>query len=198
MTSADSGGAAHAGHSLRSFNLLRLRAIEDQRNFAAITFDAMADMANTSENEDNTVTDSAVDTHAGKMGTQTQAGLLDFSDSRTLQRLSDSRSEAGVITPHKIYLSLDYLDDVNYTVRSLYQPPPVDEMNDADDEEDWLSLSIVDLRSPLMLDNTRHGHGIHRPLKKHHHPSNHLSRPSTELALSVRGHTCGGGGRPQR
>ena len=116
MTSADM--TSNAGHSLRSFNLLRLRAIEEQRNFAAITFDAMADMANTSENEDNTVTDSAVDTHAGKTGTQTQAGLLDFSDSRMQSR--SSGGEAGVITPHKIYLSLDYLDDVNYTVRSLY------------------------------------------------------------------------------
>ena len=129
-------------NSLRSFNLLRLKAIIDQRNQAAITFDS----ANAAASQ-QTVHEAA--------STEIEEGTKSSIDGNSL--LLHRKTAKGGFYHGQVYLSVK---NVVFTPEPLlYEAQPkrpsryiydyTDESLEADDEadlEDLLSLSIVDLR----------------------------------------------------
>ena len=201
----------------RSFNLVRLRAIEVSRNLAATSF---------YQEELNLTTD------------RSSVADNNNSNSGSIDNLPDPASGAGrasaasrygrdtVLTPALIHLQLEQFNDYYYQqqqkqlqqqqqpqVATTVQATPrgsalVNEAADADDESDeWLALSILELKAP------------HLPLPAHPPPpppSQKIRRrrrrrrstvssppaamvpPDPSTALSVRGLHLGGGRQQQQ
>ena len=218
MDSSGPGGTVSALDQQRSFNLVRLRAIEVSRNLAATSF---------YQEELNLTTD------------QSSVADNNNSNSGSIDNLPDPVSGAGrasaasrygrdtVLTPALIHLQLEQFNDHYYhqqkQLQQQQQQQPqvattvqtatprgsalVNEAADADDESDeWLALSILELKAP------------HLPLPAHPPPpppSKKIRRrrrrrrstvssppaamvpPDPSTALSVRGLHFGGA-RQQR
>ena len=127
-----------------------------------------------------------------------------------------------VLTPAKIHLQLEQFHDYYYGIQHHQQhvqsAPPresmmVNEQADADDEsDDWLALSILELKAPAHLPLPAHPQPPPslQAKKKQRRRSKHRRRstvssppagtvpPDPSTALSVRGLHLGGGGRQQR
>ena len=147
---ADQEGGTERGegtlmaNSLRSFNLLRLKAIIDQRNQAAITFDSANAAA------------AAAAIEAGQEVAATQLAGEGIKSSMELHR----KTAKGGFYHGQVYLSVKnvvFSPELLYeggekrprNRRYIYDYRHTDESLEADDEadlEDLLSLSIVDLR----------------------------------------------------
>ena len=186
---------------------MRLRAIEVQRNLAATTF----------YQEDLGLTNDGSGTDNNN-GSNSLSGSIDNHDSGYGRASVASRQgRDSVLTPAKIYLQLEHLNDYYYgqglqklqqqsSQVSLQTPRSVmvNEAVDADDESDeWLALSILELKAP------------HLPLPAHPPPPPLQARkrrrrsrrrrstvsspqagtvpPDPSKALSVRGLHLGGG-----
>lgn len=151
---ADQEGGTERGegtlmaNSLRSFNLLRLKAIIDQRNQAAITFDSANAAA-------------AAAAAAIEAGQEAAAAtLLAGEGIKSSMELRDRKTAKGGFHNGQVYLSVKnvvFSPELLYeggekrprNRRYIYDYRHTDESLEADDEadlEDLLSLSIVDLR----------------------------------------------------
>ena len=132
------------GNSLRSFNLLRLKTIIEQRNQAAITFDSAAAAA------------AAEAAEAAGEGSEEKKVLEEGIKSTTEASSYSERSNRTTARGGgHLFLSVKNVVFSQYEEENSRRPPYyiydyVDESLEADDEadlEDLLSLSIVDLRS---------------------------------------------------
>ena len=155
---ADQEGGTERGegtlmaNSLRSFNLLRLKAIIDQRNQAAITFDSANAAA------------AAAAIEAGQEVAATQLAGEGIKSSMELHR----KTAKGGFYHGQVYLSVKnvvfspellYQAEKRPRNRYIYDYRHTDESLEADDEadlEDLLSLSIVDL-NPTHISYIRAG-----------------------------------------
>ena len=161
---ADQEGGTERGegtlmaNSLRSFNLLRLKAIIDQRNQAAITFDSANAAA-------------AAAAAAIEAGQEAAAAtLLAGEGIKSSMELRDRKTAKGGFHNGQVYLSVKnvvFSPELLYeggekrprNRRYIYDYRHTDESLEADDEadlEDLLSLSIVDL-NPTNISYIRAG-----------------------------------------
>ena len=163
----------------RSFNLLRLRAIESQRNLAATSFDAELHQL---QDEQDSSASSVLTTNANEQQPLRLRSEADLDRFLTDRSNSQRSREDDLLSPAKIDLRLDPLDfQAPRGMPPRRRPRFVwDETAfEADDEADWCFFSLADAEAEAKA--------LYRPNRGQHYYSRRKSRQRSTTTLATSG-----------